>query len=359
MAAASDTITLQIDGMSCANCAGRVESAAGEVEGVEEASVNLAADQLSVRFDGALTSPAEIALAVEHAGYGASALPADREAEARIIEEERRQGRRERAILAFSALLTLPLIAPMLAMPFGVALEIPGAWQLVLATPVQLFVGLRFHRGALAALRARTANMDVLVSLGTSAAYGLSLVMLLRGEGHLYFEASASVITLVLLGKYFEARAKRSTGEALRSLMALRPERACVLRDGQEIDVPAEAVARSEVVIVRPGERVPVDGTIVRGSSELDESMLTGESMPVARSEGEPVTGGAINGSGLLHVEATRVGAESTLARIVSLVADAQASKAPIQRLVDRVAAVFVPAVIALAAITLVGWLAS
>jgi Cu+-exporting ATPase len=357
MTAASDSITLQIDGMSCATCAGRVESAASDVDGVEAANVNLAADQVSVRFDVARTSPSEIAHAIERAGYGASALPSDREAEARIAEEDRLRARHELVTLAISAGLTLPLVAPMLAMPFGRALEVPGLWQLALATPVQLWAGARFYRGALGALRSRTANMDVLVALGTLAAYGLSVFMLVRGDDHLYFEASASVITLVLLGKFFESRAKRSTGAAIRSLMALRPERARVLRDGEEIDVPAEAVLRTEVVVIRPGERIPVDGLIVRGHSELDESMLTGESMPVARAEGESVTGGSINGSGLLHVEATRVGADSTLAHIVSLVADAQASKAPIQRTVDRVAAVFVPAVLLIAAATLLGWL--
>jgi Cu+-exporting ATPase len=199
--------------------------------------------------------------------------------------------------------------------------------------------------------------MDLLVALGTSAAYGLSVALLLSGSEALYFEASAAVITLVLLGKSLESRAKRGTTAAIRALMALRPDTARIEREGRELEVPAEAVGSGDIVVIRPGERVPVDGRIVEGESQLDESLLTGESMPVSRGPGEAVTGGSINGAGLLRVEATRVGAESLLARIVALVESAQAAKPPIQRIVDRVAAVFVPVVVLVALVSLVGWL--
>jgi Cu+-exporting ATPase len=241
----------------------------------------------------------------------------------------------------------------------------PGWVQLLLATPVQLVLGWRFYRAAWSALRAGSANMDVLVALGTSAAYGLSLYSLGRyclagsngHEPHLYFEASAMVITLVLLGKWLETRAKRQTTDAIRALQALRPSSARVVVDGVEIDTPVEQLAAGDVVIVRPGERIPVDGVVQSGSSHADESLLTGESLPIAKGAGDAVTGGAINGEGVLHIRTTAVGAESTLARIIRLVESAQAGKAPIQRMVDQVSQVFVPAVLVAALLTLLAWL--
>ena len=228
------------------------------------------------------------------------------------------------------------------------------------ATPVQFWLGARFYRAAWKALKAHAGNMDLLVALGTSAGYGLSVWQLLvhggHGMAHLYFEASAVVITLVLLGKWLETRAKRQTTEAIRALNALRPETARVRRGGAEVEVPAGLVALGELVVVRPGERMPVDGTVAEGASEVDESLITGESLPVPRHEGDKVTGGSVNGQGLLVVRTTAVGAESTLARIVRLVESAQAKKAPIQRLVDRVSEVFVPVIIGIALITLLGW---
>jgi Cu+-exporting ATPase len=254
---------------------------------------------------------------------------------------------------------------PMLLMPFGLHWMPPGWVQLLLATPVQLVLGWRFYRAAWSALRAGSANMDVLVALGTSAAYGLSIYSLGRyclagssgSEPHLYFEASAMVITLVLLGKWLETRAKRQTTDAIRALQALRPSSARVVVDGEEIDTPVEQLAAGDVVIVRPGERIPVDGLVHSGSSHADESMLTGESLPIAKSPGDAVTGGAINGEGVLHIRTTAVGAESTLARIIRLVESAQAGKAPIQRMVDQVSRIFVPAVLVAALLTLLGWL--
>jgi len=355
---------LSIQGMTCASCSSRVERVLRRVPGVVSAQVNLASERATVAFQAGLVTVDDLAAAVRRAGYGAARAPSTG-AEQRAAERAAAaRAHRETAILLGAVALTLPLVAPMLLAPFGVTWSLPPWMQLALATVVQVVAGARFYRGAWSALRGGSANMDVLVALGTTAAYGLSLYNLatslgtgLRPEAHLYFEASAAVVTLVWLGKWLEGRAKRSTTAAVRALMALRPETARLLRDGQEVEVPAEAVGRGDVVVVRPGERVPVDGRVVRGESELDESLLTGESLPVVRGEGDDVPGGAINGAGLLHVEATRVGADSLLSRVLALVEGAQATKAPVQRQVDRVAAVFVPAVLALAALTVGGWL--
>jgi Cu+-exporting ATPase len=236
---------------------------------------------------------------------------------------------------------------------------LPGWLQLALATPVQFWLGVRFYRAGWKALRARTGNMDLLVALGTSAAYGLSVYMLWRHwehEPHLYFEASAAVISLVLLGKWLEGRAKRQTTEAIRALQSLRPETARVLRAGAELEVPAAQLALGDIIVVRPGERIAADGVIVEGRSHADESMLTGESLPVAKAPGDAVTGGAVNAEGVLTVRATAIGGQSTLAKIIDLVENAQAKKAPIQRLVDRVSAVFVPVVLGIALVTILGW---
>ena len=353
----AQTTRLTLGGMTCASCAGRVEQALASVPGVQAASVNLATETATVAGTAGLVRPETLIAAVLDAGYRASRAPTDeatrRADAARAAAEERRQ----QLVLAGMVVLTLPLVAPMLLMPFGVHAMLPGAAQLLLATPVQVVGGARFYRGAVSALRHGAATMDVLVALGTSAAFGLSLWLWLTGSSELYFESAAAVITLVWLGKHLESRAKRRTTDALRALVALRPATARVVRDGAEVEVAAEAVGRDQVVVVRPGERVPVDGVVVRGNSELDESLVTGEPLPVPRSTGDAVIGGSLNGSGLLHVRATDVGSDSTLSRIVRLVEDAQAAKAPIQDQVDRVAAVFVPGVIAVAALTLVGWL--
>jgi Cu+-exporting ATPase len=263
---------------------------------------------------------------------------------------------------AVGGVLTLPLVAPMLLQLFGIDAMLGGWWQLALATPVQFGLGARFYRAGWRALRAGTGNMDLLVALGTSAAYGLSVYLLLRhaghdGMAHLYFEASAAVITLVLLGKWLEQRAKRQTADAIRALNALRPTTARVRRGGAEVDVPVEQVAVGDVVVVRPGDRIAVDGDIVEGRSHVDESLITGESLPVAKAVGDRVTGGAVNAEGLLAVRTTAIGAETTLSRIIRMVESAQAAKAPIQRIVDRVSAVFVPVVLAVALATLAGWL--
>lgn len=355
-------VDLQIDGMTCASCVGRVERALNKVPGVLAAEVNLATETARVQV-AADVDAATLTAAVERAGYTvrtpAPAAPGDPAAPAPAA---RRHGPPAWPIVV-AALLSAPLVAPMLGMPFGLDWSLPGAWQWALATPVQFWLGARFYRAGWKAVLAGSGNMDLLVALGTSAGYGLSVWLLLASSGHaghgaphLYFEASAVVITLVLLGKWLEARAKQQTTEAIRALNALRPDTARVRRPGGDVDLPASQVKVGDLVVVRPGERVPVDGTVEEGASEVDESLITGESLPVPKHGGDAVTGGAVNGEGLLLVRTRAVGAESTLARIVRLVESAQAKKAPIQRLVDRVSAVFVPVVLGLALLTLLGW---
>ncbi len=261
--------------------------------------------------------------------------------------------------VAFATALTLPMIVPMLAGFVDVDWMLPGWLQLLLATPVQFWLGARFYRAGWKAVMARAGNMDLLVALGTSAAYGLSVYMLVEHwehEPHLYFEASAAVITLVLLGKWLESRAKRQTTAAIRALQALRPDKARVLRDGVEAEVPLEDLRIGDVIVIRAGERVPADGKVLEGESHADESMLTGEPLPIAKAPGDRVTGGSVNAEGVLNVAVQALGAQSTLAKIIELVENAQARKAPIQRLVDRVSAVFVPVVLGIAVLTLIGW---
>lgn len=349
-------ITLQIGGMTCASCVGRVEKVLAKVPGVLDASVNLGTERATVRaLPGVDRST--LAAAVRRGGYEAGPVED-------AVDVAAKPGRTwpSWAPVAASGALTLPLVLPMLLQPFGIH-WMPAAWvQLLLATPVQFGFGARFYRAGWHALRAGTGNMDLLVALGTSAAYGLSVVLMLQHAGHgmvphLYFEASAAVITLVLLGKWLEARAKRQTTDALRALDALRPTHARVLRGGAEVEVAVAEVRAGEQVVVRPGERIAVDGRVLEGDSHADESLITGESLPVAKGAGDRVTGGAVNGEGRLVIETTAVGAETTLARIIRMVESAQAAKAPIQRLVDRVSAVFVPAVLGVAALTFAGWM--
>ncbi len=352
------SLDLDIEGMTCASCASRVEKALLQLPGVGSADVNLATETAHVQL-AAQVDVAGLTAAVERAGYRARVQaggPAAAAATARPAPPL--------WPIASAAALSLPLLLPMLGLAVGRDWMLPGWVQLLVATPVQFGFGARFYRAGWKALRAGSGNMDLLVALGTSAAYGLSLVQLWRhgghGAAHLYFEASAVVITLVLLGKWLEARAKRQTTEAIRALNALRPQTARVRRPaaagGGDIDLPIEQVRVGDLVVVRPGERVAVDGQVVDGASQVDESLITGESLPVAKHIGDRVTGGAVNAEGLLVVRTTAVGGESTLARIVRLVESAQAKKAPIQRLVDRVSAVFVPVVLGLALATLLGW---
>ena len=349
---AHETRELAIIGMTCATCAGRVEKALRAVQGVTGAEVNLASEKAMVEGYAGVLRPADLIAAVRRAGYDGELLTGDAERDRALLAAEDRRLKRETWRIGAAVMLSAPLLLPMVSVP------VPGWLQLVLATPVQFILGARFYTGSWKALRARTGNMDLLVALGTSTAYFYSLYLMLAGPpgGHLYFEAAAVVIALVMVGKGMELRAKRSTTAAIRALMSLRPERARIERDGGEIEVPIAAVAVQDLVVVRPGERLPVDGIVVSGTSDVDESLLTGESLPVAKHKGESVTGGSINGSGLLRIETTAVGEHSTLARIIALVEHAQAKKAPVQRLVDRVAAVFVPIVVTLAGLTFLAW---
>ena len=353
-AVAEQEIDLDVEGMSCASCVGRVEKALRKIDGVIDASVNLATESAHVRIAAGIQQEV-LSAAIEAAGYHARLHREDVASEA---VQQRHDSELLRVIAA--AVLSLPLAMPMLAELFGRHWMLPGWLQLALATPVQFWLGARFYRAGWKAVKASAGNMDLLVALGTSAAYGLSVYQLLaHGEGgmpHLYFEAAAVVITLVLLGKWLEARAKRQTTEAIRALQVLRPDIARVRRDGIDTDMPIDQVRLGDVVVVRPGERVAVDGVVVEGRSHVDESLITGESLPVAKQAGDKVTGGSINAEGLLLARTAAVGAETTLSRIIRLVESAQSAKAPIQHLVDKVSAVFVPIVLLIALVTFAGW---
>jgi P-type Cu+ transporter len=347
----SQEIVLQVEGMTCASCVARVEKALLKVPGVSVASVNLATEKATVQAFSAVTLEA-LRTAVSKAGYSASEVQEAQSQKARQLPEW--------WPVAVGAVLTIPLIAPMFVQMLGIDWMVSGWVQLLLATPVQFWLGWRFYRAGWKAVRAGAGNMDLLVALGTSAAYGLSVYLLFKhsdhGMPHLYFEASSAVITLVLLGKWLEGRAKRQTADAIRALNALRPTTARVRREGVESEIPVGQVLLGDEVMVRPGERIAVDGEILQGSTHVDESLITGESLPVAKNVGDKVTGGSINAEGALTVKTLAVGTETTLARIIRMVESAQAAKAPIQRIVDRVSAVFVPVVLAIAALTLTGW---
>ncbi|CAI8978719.1 Cu(+) exporting P-type ATPase [Pseudomonas chlororaphis] len=349
------SLELNIGGMTCASCVGRVERALSKVAGVTRVSVNLANERAHVDLLGQVDS-ADLIAAVDKAGYSATLWQAEHPER----DDQQQRLQRERWSLVLAILLALPLVLPMVVQPFGLHWMLPAWAQFVLATPVQFIFGARFYVAAWKAVRAGAGNMDLLVALGTSAGYGLSLyqwaITPAGGMPHLYFEASAVVIALVLLGKYLESRAKRQTASAIRALEALRPERAILVVDGRERDVAISALRLNDLVLVKPGERFPVDGEVVEGQSHADEALISGESLPVPKQPGDPVTGGAINGEGRLLVQTLALGAETVLARIIRLVEDAQAGKAPIQKLVDRVSQVFVPAVLVLALATLIGW---
>jgi Cu+-exporting ATPase len=349
-------VELEISGMTCASCVGRVERALGKVPLVKSVSVNLANERAHIETIGTVDFATLIA-AVAKAGYTASPVR-DAEAAADIRSQHLT---RERWSLLLAITLSIPLVVPMVLQPFGLHWMLPTWAQFALATPVQFILGARFYVAAWKAVRARAGNMDLLVALGTSAGYGLSVYGWASAAPgsmpHLYFEASAVVIALVLLGKYLESRAKRQTASAIRALEALRPERAIQWIDGEEREVAISELHVDDIVIVMPGERFPVDGAVVEGRSHADEALISGESLPVPKQPGDTVTGGAINGEGRLVVKTRALGAETVLARIIRMVEDAQAAKAPIQKLVDKVSQIFVPTVLLLAVITLAGWL--
>jgi Cu+-exporting ATPase len=341
-------LNLDIKGMTCASCVNRIEKALTKNPGVISASVNLATEKARVEYDPSLLDQKKIQHIISEAGY--EAVPILQGAKGNKADEVKKTKR----LIILSSILTLPLALPMLFEPFNIHLMLPPWIQLLLATPVQFYVGARFYKSAWGAIKAKSGNMELLVAIGTSAAYGLSLYSLLKNDSttHLYFEGSAVIITLVLLGKFFEAKAKRQTTEAIKALQSLQPLSARVLKDGKETELPLEQLELNNIVIVRPGERIPIDGSLIQGSSQVDESLITGESLPVEKNESDNVVGGSINGDGLIHVKVEALGSETVLSRIIRMVEDAQAVKAPIQRLVDKVSAYFVPAVLIIAIIT-------
>jgi len=358
-------VDLPITGMTCANCAMNVERVLGKkTPGVIRAAVNFAAERAAVDYLPAVVTVEEMATAVEKAGFGAI-LPSADEPEDMEAEARRREIAGQTRKFIIGVVFTLPLFLLSMARDFGLI----GAWShqawvnwlfLALATPVQFYTGWDYYVSGLKSLRNKSANMDVLVALGSTTAYAYSLaVLLLPGlGGHVYFETSAVIITLIKMGKLLEARTKGKTGSAIRNLMGLRPKTAVVIRQGVENEIPIERVQVGDRVLVRPGERIPVDGQVTQGESAVDESMLTGEPIPVDKQSGDTVAAGTINGQGILTFTATRVGRETALAQIVRLVQEAQGSKAPIQALADRVAAVFVPAILVIALLVFAAWLA-
>ena len=348
------TLDLGVDGMTCASCVSRVEKALKKIPGVQDAIVNLATESARVVYAPSAQMDAQIRRAVRNAGYE------PRAAEEAVPEDI--SPWTGFAPVAIGLLLSAPLVVPMLGDLLGKHWMLPAWQQFLLATPVQFILGARFYKAGWHALKALTGNMDLLVAIGTSAGWGLSMWLWLSAEPdtmpHLYFEASAVVVTLVLLGKWLEARAKRQTTAAIRALHALRPEVAHVLQgSGEEADLPVAEVLLGDRLVVRPGERIPMDGLLQEGQTQVDESMLTGEPLPVTKQPGDRLTGGSINGDGRVVLQVSAVGSESVLAHIIRLVEDAQAAKAPIQRLVDQVSAVFVPVVLAIGLLTLLGWL--
>ncbi len=354
---------LGITGMSCASCVGRVEKALNSVPGVLDTSVNLAAEKATVEYLANAVEARDLERAVEDAGYGAVG-----EEEAESAEDTReKEYRKLRNSFLWAAALTALILVGSLPHMLGVPSPVPMRWLnfglLALATPVQFWAGWRFYKGAWGAIKHGQANMNTLVVVGTSAAYLYSLVATIApqlfagGRADVYFDTSALIITLILLGRLLEARAKGRTNEAIKKLAGLQAKTARVIRDGEEVDIPVEDVVVGDVVVVRPGEKVPVDGRLVGGESAVDEAMISGEPIPVSKGVGDEVIGATINKSGSFRMEATKVGKDTALAQIIRMVEEAQGTKAPIQRLADRVSGVFVPIVIGLATVTFFVWL--
>ncbi|MBO0430570.1 heavy metal translocating P-type ATPase [Enterococcus sp. DIV0660C] len=362
MTETSQMTTLVITGMTCANCSARVEKELKEQPGVISATVNLATEKASVKY--AETSAEALIQSVEKIGYGA--ILYDEAHKQKIAEEKKAYLRKMKRDLSLSALLTFPLMAAMIAMLLGnhgilVQFFHQPTVQLILALPVQFFVGARFYQGAYHALKTKAPNMDVLVALGTTAAFLLSIYngFVSSTTNDLYFESSSMIITLILLGKYLEHTAKSKTGDAIKQLMSLQMKTAQKLVDGVEETIAIEDVMVGDRLVIRPGEQIPTDGKIISGSSAIDESMLTGESLPVEKQFDDTVFGGTVNTTGLVQIEVSQVGSQTVLAQIIQMVEDAQGSKAPIQQIADRISGIFVPVVLVVALVTLVltGWL--
>ena len=354
-------ISLPVSGMTCAACARRVEKALSGTAGVRAANVNLATEKATVEYDSASVGLGELVGAVEGAGYGVV-----REEEAPVEDARAREYERLRGRFVVAAVLTALILIGSLPHMFGVMLPIPTGWLnlglLLLATPVQFWAGWRFYRGAWGSLRHGAADMNTLVAVGTSAAYLYSAVATLApqlfaaGRADVYFDTSALIITLILLGRLLEARARGRTGAAIKKLAGLQAKTARVVRRGEEMDVPLESVEVGDIVVVRPGEKVPVDGRVLAGESAVDEAMITGEPMPVVKGAGDEVIGATLNTTGSFRFEATKVGKDTALSQIIKMVEEAQGSKAPIQRLADRISGVFVPVVMVIAALVFFVW---
>ncbi|WP_100334221.1 heavy metal translocating P-type ATPase [Bacillus alkalisoli] len=360
-----EKVEFAITGMTCAACSSRIEKVLNKMEGVDKATVNLALETGIVAYNPSILSPKDIVARIVKAGYGAT-LKVDNEADTK----DHRQAALEKLTgkFVFSAILTLPLLWAMVShFSFTSFIYLPdmfmNPWvQMALATPVQFYIGWQFYEGAYKSLRNKSANMDVLVALGTSAAYFYSIYLGIEALGtnahmvDLYFETSAVIITLILLGKVFEARAKGKSSEAIKKLMGLQAKTATVFRDGQEQEIPLDEVIAGDILYVKPGEKVPVDGEVIEGHTAVDESMLTGESIPVDKQIGDEVIGATINKNGFIKIKATKVGKETALAQIIKVVEQAQGSKAPIQRLADKISGIFVPIVVVIAIITFLVW---
>ena len=371
---------LDLEGMTCASCAMRIEKGLKKVPGVIDANVNLATEKASVMYDPTQTNLEQMVQKVEAVGYKATPevaskrQPAEETTTGAITERssmpivsfpqedelsKRRQAEiiRKRNLLILGIVLTVPIV--ILSMFFMNRFPGENYLLLVLTTPVWAVVGWEFHRGAINSLRHGSANMDTLVSLGSTAAYILSVVATFFPQviGPVtFYDTTALIVTLIFLGKYLEARAKGQTNEAIRKLIGLQARTAHVMRDGQEVEIPIEQVNVGDELLVRPGEKIPVDGTVLSGISSVDESMITGESIPIEKVEGEPLIGATINQRGLLRMRATKVGADTVLAHIIRMVEQAQGSKAPIQRLADTISGIFVPVVLVIAGLTFIGW---
>lgn len=356
-------IELKITGMSCAACSARIEKRLNKVDGVAKASVNLATERANIEYDMEKVKTADLIKTIDDLGYKAERI--ENVSQDREREQREKEIKRLRMELIASAILSSPLIAAMIFMLVNI--DIPFLhneyFQLIISTPVQFIIGFRFYKNAYHALKAKSANMDVLIAMGTSAAYFFSIYnaffahsMEMGMMKELYFEASSTIITLILLGKYLEAVAKGKTSEAIKKLMGLKAKTARVIRNGVEEDIPVEDVQVGDIIVVRPGEKIPVDGKIIEGDSSIDESMLTGESLPVEKKAGDFVTGATINKFGTFKFEATKVGKDTVLSQIIKMVEDAQGSKAPIQKIADQVSGVFVPAVIVIAIVTFAIW---
>ncbi|WP_206915827.1 heavy metal translocating P-type ATPase [Alicyclobacillus suci] len=347
-------VDFNIEGMTCAACAARIEKVVSRLDAVKSVNVNLASEKAHISFVPGVVQESDLIRTIEKAGYGAKL------ASETAIDEEKRRKQQEyrREIIKFwaSVVMTTPLVIQMFVMLFGGMAFMPNWVSWLLATPVQFYIGWRFYKGAYHSLRGCAANMDVLVALGTSVAYVYSAILTVQGRPDVYFDSSATVVTLIFMGKLLEARAKAKSSSAIEALAKLGAKVAHVLRDGEEVDVPVEELRVGDIARVRPGEKVPSDGIIQDGNTAIDESFLTGESLPVAKAPGDPVFGASVNQTSAFIMEVTKVGSDTALAQVIRLVDQAQGSKAPVQRLADKISGIFVPIVLAIAVVTLILW---